>query len=235
MEFNKKKQILQIILILLVLPILSAVVIEPDTSIYNSDINLRINCTDTYYVNSLVINSSGTTFNQFNRDNSVNHISFTINKSNQFYYCSDLPYINSTSHTQVIIKSNVDTINTKVIFTNPDGNIGTITTSNSQTYFIPDDSSTLSLTDLITSNGDTILTLNYDSAVVDTCRGFYNMGTTGCSFIVLLIIVSSAGIILFFIFGGDNVDATSIAIVIVIVSIILVLGMIVINSFGNGC
>lgn len=177
---------------------------------------------------------TGFTFNQFNRDNSLNYISFTVNDTNKNYLCSDLPYINTSTHDKIIIKSNIDTTITRLTFsyTTP---IGTITTSNSQTYIVNTQSSPITLSNLITSNGDTILTLNHDTSVIEICEGYFNMGTTGFSFIVLLIIVSSAGIILFFIFGGDDLDMISLAIVIIVVSIILVLGMIVINSFGNGC
>ena len=37
------------------------------------------------------------------------------------------------------------------------------------------------------------------------------------------------------VFGGDDLDYVSLAIVIIIVSLVLVIGMIIINSMGNGC
>ena len=148
MEFNKKKQILQIILILLVLPILSAVVIEQDTSIYNEVINLRINCTSTYYADSIVINSSGTTFNQFNRDNSAQYLSFTVNESNKNYFCSDLPYISTSTNTNKVITSNLDnpvTATSSVTLAIPSsvGNIDYTSSSNNYNDIIRSDEYTI--------------------------------------------------------------------------------------------
>lgn len=94
----KKKQILQIILILLVLPILSAVTINTGTTFNNSVTGTNITCLNTYYAEPVIINASGTTFNRFNRDNSYQYISFNVNESNKNYLCSNLPYISSPAY-----------------------------------------------------------------------------------------------------------------------------------------
>lgn len=160
-----------------------------------------------------------------------------IVETNKQYLCSDLPYINSSSDNKIVIRSNLNNnLYVKITFEIMYANIGTITTSNGQTYKIPNgQTSPLTLSNLIITKGDTVLYLNYDSAVVDTCDNYYGMGKYGFTWIALLIVVSCAGIVLFFIFGGDDFDAGILAIVIIVVSIILVLGMIIINSIGNGC
>ena len=96
---------------------------------------------------------------------------------------------------------------------------------------------TLILPALAPSSESNVIEITYDQAQIDICTGFYNSGVSFGEMIVLIIIVSIAGIVIFFLFADDTsgIDLNSIAIIIIIAIAVFALGMKIVGSIGNGC
>lgn len=78
--------------------------------------------------------------------------------------------------------------------------------------------------------------LTYGKAVIDTCNGFFDAGLSFTSFLIILIIVSVGGFIIFIFLNESNpdFDLTSIALIIGVASCVMAIGMYIIGSMG-GC
>ena len=133
-----------------------------------------------------------------------------------------------------MISSNLNNnLNSDITFPITTENIGSITTSNGQRYVVPNSqTSPLGLTELITNN-NTILTLNFDSSSIDTCNNFFDAGNSFIAFVIIIIVISIAGFVIFLLTGSGEIDLTTIFIAVLISSLALIFGMIIINNIGK--
>lgn len=196
--------------------------------------------TETAYADEIIIEATNITFRNYSRDDKLEVLTFTITEQSASYTGEDVPYYSFSSNQEKTIKSGLNSLNVSALIniTNCEL-IGTITTSNGQRYSIPSCAgvTNLLLTKLRTESGNNIITLHYDVPQVDICKGFHDSGVSFGEMIVLIIVVSIAGIVLFFLFADntEGMDLNSLAIIIIIAIVVFALGMKIIGSIGNGC
>jgi len=217
--------------------------IDLSATFRSEGLNLSINFSDlTMYANgSVFVEATYIGFMNLSRtEGAIETLTFNITEQNKSYTGSDMPYISSSSDDSKTVTSGLDSsLLSKIFISVKDcDEIGTISTSNSQNYYAPSTCSGnfLILSSLnISANSDTVITINYNLQSSEICSGFFDAGNSFISLVIVLIIVSVAGYIIYILMTGDDggVDVTNMAIAILIAFIAIVIGMRIINTIGS--
>jgi hypothetical protein len=229
------------------------------TNILNSTLTELVNFSVSGLNNALIFNNSNNVLADSNIENNDGEIYLEIGENETIYILNNFNlteginreyspiWFSSSSNTEKHIASNLtDSVNVSVSF-NVDSceNLGTITyKSNTGVQTLSFDGRPYCLNKVVTISNILIepatssneFDILYNSANLDVCSGFFDAGMSFGSFIVILIIISIGGFVLFLFFGDENseIDTTGIAIIIIIAGVIISLGMVIINSI-NGC
>lgn len=194
-----------------------------DIATCDGNINITLTPNNYSYVLDNFNLTEGTT-----RANSPVAFSYTSN-TEKHINSSLLEPINATVVFNVL---SCDTLGT-VSYTS---DTGTYTQSYSESdYTCTNNVLTLTVNGIETATASNVITLAYNQASVDICDGFDDAASTFITFFVIIIIVSIAGLILFFLLGsGEEVDLNTIAFALIVAGISLSIGATIILRIG-GC
>ena len=79
------------------------------------------------------------------------------------------------------------------------------------------------------------LILYYKTSTEHICEDFYSTGSTFFDFLIILIIVAVGGYLVLLLMGDGEIDLTTIGIMVLISSLVIIFGMVIINSMSRTC